>query len=299
MPEVRKLVEPEEMRALALQMRGSGKSLGFVPTMGALHEGHLSLLRRARDENEFLVASIFVNPTQFGPGEDLEKYPRQLQSDLSLCAAEGVDAVFVPRAEDMYPPGDGFTFVESGPAAGRLEGMSRPGHFRGVCTVVAKLFNIVLPDRVYFGRKDAQQVALIGQMVRDLNFGLELVVCPTVREPDGLAMSSRNARLKKKQRQAALSLPRALEAARRMVELGETRATEVAAAMAEEVITEPLCELDYAAVVDPRSFEDIAELKRPALAALAVTVGEIRLIDNVMLTPEGNADDEDQPEKRA
>ncbi len=294
MPDVRKLVAPEEMRALSLQVRGTGKSLGFVPTMGALHEGHLSLLRRAREENDFLVASIFVNPTQFGPGEDLEKYPRRLEADLSLCAAEGVDAVFVPAAADMYPRGEGVTFVEPGPSASRLEGMSRPGHFRGVCTVVAKLFNIVLPNRAYFGRKDAQQAALIGQMVRDLNFGLEMVVCPTVREPDGLALSSRNSYLKEKERGAALSLPRALNAARRMVELGETRATEVAAAMAEEIVVEPLCELDYAAVVDPRTFEDIAGIERPVLAALAVNIGETRLIDNVMLSPGGSGGDRDQ-----
>jgi pantoate--beta-alanine ligase len=185
----------------------------------------------------------------------------------------------------MYPPEAGMTFVEPGPIASRLEGMSRPGHFRGVCTVVAKLFNIVLPHRAYFGRKDAQQAAVVGQMVRDLNFGLELVVCPTVREPDGLAMSSRNAYLSGQERTAALSLSRALETARKMVALGETRGPEVAAAMAEEIVVEPLCELDYAAVVDPRSFEDIPELKGEALAALAVRVGRARLIDNAPLRP--------------
>ena len=283
-----RIVSSREMRELSLSRRADGLSVGFVPTMGALHEGHLSLVRRARRENDFLVASIFVNTTQFAPGEDLEKYPRPLEKDLELCESEKVDAVFAPSEEEMYPLEKTRSFVEPGPLATRLEGMSRPSHFRGVCTVVAKLFNVVLPERAYFGRKDAQQVAVVKQMVRDLNFGVEVVVCPTVREPDGLAMSSRNSYLKKKERAAALAIPRALEAARRMVELGETRATEVAAAMAEEIVVEPLCELDYAAVVDPETFEDLSELEGEALAALAVNVGKARLIDNIIVAPGGS-----------
>jgi len=286
MPAPRKVSDPAGMRELSLAERAAGKSVGFVPTMGALHGGHLSLVRRARQENDFLAVSIFVNPAQFGPGGDYGKYPRRPEEDVKLCAAEKVDAVFAPEAEAMYPPG-ATTFVEPGPAAQRLEGMSRPSHFRGVCTVVAKLFNIVLPDRAYFGQKDAQQAAVIKGMVRDLGFGVEVIVCPTVREKDGLAMSSRNAYLKPAEHKAALSLYRALEKARELVALGASKATEVAAAMAEEIVVEPLCELDYAAVVDPESFEDISKLDRPALAALAVHVGEARLIDNAVLEPPG------------
>jgi pantoate--beta-alanine ligase len=254
--------------------------------MGALHEGHLALMRRARAENGFAVASIFVNPTQFGPGEDFEKYPRQVEQDLELCGQAGVDAVFAPPVEEMYPKDFGL-FIDPGPVAQPLEGMSRPGHFRGVATVVAKLFNIVVPDRAYFGQKDAQQAAVISNLVRGLDFGVEVVVCPTVREPDGLAMSSRNAYLNPGERQAALCLSRALNAARELVAAGERQATKVAAAMAEEVVQEPLAELDYAAVVDPGSFEDVEKLDRPALACLAVRIGPTRLIDNLRLEPAG------------
>ncbi len=292
-----KVLSLGEMRELSLSKRAAGLSVGFVPTMGALHEGHLSLVRRARKESDYLIASIFVNPTQFGAGEDLENYPRPLEKDLELCAGEKVDAVFAPGSEDMYPAGESCTFVEPGPIATRLEGLSRPSHFRGVCTVVAKLLNVVLPDRVYFGQKDAQQAAILKQMVRDLNFGVELVVCPTVREPDGLAMSSRNAYLKDKERAAALSIPRALEAARRMVELGETKATEVAAAMAEEIVVESLCELDYAAVVDAETFEDLSEISGEVLAVLAVSVGPARLIDNLILRPAGQDSEAKRPGK--
>jgi pantoate--beta-alanine ligase len=275
------------MRALSLEARAAGKSVEFVPTMGALHQGHLSLMRRARRDGGLLAVSIFVNPTQFGPGEDFESYPRRPEEDAELCADEGVDVIFAPGVEEMYPAGRGLTFVEPGPISQKLEGMTRPAHFRGVCTVVAKLLNIALPDRAYFGQKDAQQAAVIRQMIADLSFGVEIVVCPTVREADGLAMSSRNAYLKPKERQAALSLPRALTAASKMVELGETKGTEVAAAMAEEIVVEPLCELDYAAVVDLETFDDVNEIARPVLAALAVRVGEARLIDNVILEPGG------------
>jgi pantoate--beta-alanine ligase len=277
------------MRAFSVEARAAGGSVGFVPTMGALHEGHLSLMRRARAENDVVAVSVFVNPTQFGAGEDFKKYPRDAARDAELCAAEGVDAIFAPDVEGMYPGGVGPTFVEPGPIGQRLEGMSRPGHFRGVCTVVAKLLNIAVPDRAYFGQKDAQQAAVLRQMIRDLNFGAEMVVCPTVREPDGLAMSSRNAYLKPEEREAALRLRRALLIALEMVGEGEKSATRVAAAMAEEIVVEPLCDLDYAAVVDAETFEDIPTLNRPALAALAVQVGPARLIDNEMLAPPAEA----------
>jgi pantoate--beta-alanine ligase len=272
------------MRQLAWQARAAGKSVGLVPTMGALHEGHLSLMRRARAENGFVVASIFVNPTQFGPGEDYQEYPRQPEQDLALCGQAGVDAVFAPSVEELYPRDFGL-FIDPGPVAQPLEGIARPGHFRGVATVVAKLFNIAVPDRAYFGQKDAQQVAVVRNLVRGLDFGVEVVVCPTIREPDGLAMSSRNAGLNPGERQAALCLSRALGIARELVAGGERQATKVAAAMAEEVVQEPLAELDYAAVADPSTFEDIERLDRPALALLAARIGQTRLIDNLMLEP--------------
>ncbi len=285
-PEV--LTEAAAMRRRSLEERAGGKSVGFVPTMGALHEGHLSLMRRSRAENGFVVASIFVNPAQFGPGEDFERYPRDLEKDLALCGEAGVDAVFAPVTEEMYPK-DFSVSVDPGPMAQPLEGMSRPGHFRGVATVVAKLFNIALPDRAYFGQKDAQQVAVIRNMVRGLNFGVEVVVCPIVREADGLAMSSRNAYLNPGERQAALCLSRALKVAQDLAAGGERAATQVAAAMAEEIVEEPLAELDYAAVVDPDTFEDVEKLARPALALLAVRFGKTRLIDNALLEPAGKA----------
>jgi len=282
------LAQSAAMRQRSLAERAAGKAIGLVPTMGALHEGHLALMRRARAENGFVVASIFVNPTQFGPGEDFERYPRDLDKDLALCGGAGVDAVFAPPAEEMYPE-DFSLSVDPGAVAQPLEGMSRPGHFRGVATVVAKLFNIVLPDRAYFGQKDAQQLAVIRNLVRGLNFGVEVVACPTVRESDGLAMSSRNACLNPGERQAALCLSRALNIAKDLVAGGERRAPEVAAAMAEEIVAEPLAELDYAAVVDPDSFEDVEKLSRPALALLAVRLGKTRLIDNELLEPAGKA----------
>ncbi len=271
-----------EMLELSRKMRAAGKSIALVPTMGALHEGHVSLIKRARQQCDFLVVSIFVNPTQFAAGEDFEIYPRDLQGDLDICAAEGVDAVFAPEVEEMFRS-EAATMVEPGQLGQLLEGMSRPSHFRGVCTVVAKLLNVIDPDNVYFGQKDAQQVAVLRQMLRDLDFAAQIVVCPIVREADGLAMSSRNQNLSSQQRGAALSLHRALETADRLVELGETRAAEVAAAMAEEVVIDPLCELDYTAVVDPETFEDLLEIDGRALALLAVRIGNVRLIDNKLL----------------
>ena len=277
------------MRKLSREARAAGKSIGLVPTMGALHAGHLSLLGAAREQNGFVAASIFLNPAQFAPGEDYKKYPRPLEKDLGLCAEAGVDAVFTPAAEEMYAKGV-VMFIEPGLLADQLEGLSRPGHFRGVAPVVAKLFNIVEPDRAYFGRKDAQQLAVIRQLVRDFDFGVEIVDCPTVREADGLAVSSRNACLSPKERQAAAGLYQALQAGQQLAAKGERRATAIAAAMAEQIVEEPLAELDYAAVVDPETFEDLEDLDRPALAALAVRIGKTRLIDNAMVElPRGRA----------
>jgi len=269
---------------------GSGP-VGLVPTMGYLHEGHLSLVRRARAENAVVAVSIFVNPTQFGPREDLSRYPRDLPRDLALLESAEADVVFTPAAEDMYPP-DFATYVDPvGPLTLRLEAASRPGHFRGVATVVAKLFNLVRPDRAYFGQKDAQQVAVIRRMVADLNIPVALTVCPTVREADGLAMSSRNSYLGPEDRAAATVLSRALQAgARAFDERPAGGAEAVRRAMSEVVAAEPRAALDYADVCDPDTFEPLTELRAPALLAIAARVGPARLIDNALLRPDGTWD---------
>lgn len=255
---------------------------GFVPTMGYLHEGHLSLVRRAREENERVAVSIFVNPTQFGANEDLSNYPRALQRDLDMLRAAHADLVFTPSDADMYPPGFQ-TYVSVGDVAKTLEGASRPTHFQGVATVVAKLFNIVQPARAYFGQKDAQQVAVLRQMIADLNFNLELIVCPTVREPDGLAMSSRNKYLSTEERQAATVLSRALSAAQAAFRAGERRGDALRAAMTVTVAQEKLARLDYASVADPMTMVELEEISTPALLSLAVFVGKTRLIDNILV----------------
>lgn len=258
------------------------RPVGLVPTMGYLHDGHLSLVRRARSETATVVVSIFVNPTQFGPSEDLSSYPRNLERDLEFLEREGADVVFVPPASEMYPGGYS-TWVDAEGVASLLEGASRPGHFRGVATVCNKLFNIVAAERAYFGQKDAQQVAVITKMVRDLNMNLDIVVVPTVREPDGLAMSSRNAYLSPKERVAASVLYRALTSARDMRREGCLDATLVRERMADIVRSEPLASLDYAAVVAPGSFEELEALDGRALAVIAVRIGATRLIDNMPL----------------
>jgi pantoate--beta-alanine ligase len=270
-----------DLRASRRSLTGS---LGLVPTMGALHAGHLSLARRARAENDHTAASIFVNPTQFGPNEDLARYPRDLDHDLRLLEAEGVGLVWAPPPEVVYPPGFQ-TWVTVEEVSRPLEGARRPGHFRGVATVVAKLFNAFTPDRAYFGQKDAQQVAVIRRMVRDLNFPPEIVVCPTVREPDGLALSSRNAYLNPEERRAATALYRALSAAQAAFASGERDAAALRAAMNRMLGAEPLARPDYVSVADP---ETLMELDRVddeggALASLAVRIGNTRLIDNVVL----------------
>ena len=257
-------------------------SVGFVPTMGYLHEGHLVLARRAKTENGIVAVSIFVNPTQFGPTEDFARYPRDPDRDLSLLEKEGVDWVFMPSVEDMYPQGSS-SWVNVEKVTDRLEGAVRPGHFRGVATVVAKLFNIVQSTRAYFGQKDAQQVVVIKKMVADLNMNLEVVVVPTVREPDGLAMSSRNVYLNPQERQAALVLWKSLNLARQLWLEGERKAEIVRQQMASLIQKEPLARIEYISIAHPETLEELTEIDQPVLVSLAVRVGKTRLIDNVTL----------------
>jgi len=271
-----------DMQALSQRWRKEGKSIGFVPTMGYLHEGHLSLVRQARKENDVVVVSIFVNPTQFGPGEDFERYPRDLNRDISLLEPIGVDAVFVPEAQDMYPPGYR-TYVEVEDITTRLCGASRPGHFRGVTTVCCKLFNIVQPHRAYFGKKDFQQYVVLRSMVRDLNMGLEIIPMPIVREPDGLAMSSRNTYLNPEERKAALCLYRSLKRAQELFAQGEKDADTIRREVMRVIQAEPLAVIDYVEVVDPDLFTPVKEVKVGTLVALAVKIGPARLIDNTQL----------------
>ena len=267
-----------DLRSTRLSFSGT---VGLVPTMGYLHEGHLSLIRRAREECEHVFVSIFVNPTQFGPKEDLAKYPRDLERDVRLIEAY-TDVVWTPSAETMYPQGYQ-TWVEVEAMTKPLEGAMRPGHFRGVTTVVAKLFNAVQPHKAYFGQKDAQQVAVIRQMVRDLNFPLEIVVCPTSREPDGLAMSSRNVYLDPEQRKAATVLFRALSAAKEVYEKGERDAEKVRGKMKEVLAGEPLAEPQYVSCADYDTLAELDEIKGKALLSMAVYFGKTRLIDNFVL----------------
>ena len=266
--------------------RQSSRPLGLVPTMGALHEGHLALVRRARRENAALAVSIFVNPAQFGPQEDLAQYPRDLERDLDLLRAEGVDLVFVPTPEEVYPPGFD-TWVEPGELATRLEGAVRPGHFRGVATVVAKLFNIIRPDRAYFGQKDGQQVAVIRRLTADLNLGPEVVVAPTVRDADGLALSSRNAYLTAAQRAAAPVIYRALRRAEELRRAGVQDAGQLRQAARALLEEEPLIEaIDYVSVADADTLEELDAIPGRAMVSVAARIGRVRLIDNVMLEPE-------------
>lgn len=265
--------------------------IGFVPTMGYLHEGHLSLVHHARAENEVLVASIFVNPTQFGPHEDLTRYPRDLPRDLHMLETAGVDVVFTPTPDEIYPPGFAIYADPTGPLAEQAEAASRPGHFRGVATVVLKLFQIVQPQQAYFGQKDAQQVTVISRMVADFNLPVKLRILPTIREADGLAMSSRNAYLGPQDRIAARVLYRALQAG---CQTFETRpsggSADVVRAMTDVVATEPTVQLDYAQVRDPDSFLPLETLRAPALLVIAAQVGPARLIDNFLLRADGSWD---------
>ena len=265
-----------------LRLRTAGRSIGFVPTMGAFHEGHLSLMRAARRECGAVVVSVFVNPTQFSPGEDFDRYPRDLAGDQELAAAEDVDILFIPSTKEMYPPGHATTVHVAG-LTGRLCGKDRPGHFRGVTTVVAKLFNIVGPDTAYFGQKDAQQAVIIRRMVSDLDTRVKVSVLPIVRESDGLAMSSRNRYLNPEERQAAAVLYRALSEARAAVEAGEKDGKKVHRLVEECIAGEKLVRIEYVAVVDPDTLELLERIEGPALLAVAARVGAWRLIDNCIV----------------
>jgi pantoate--beta-alanine ligase len=256
--------------------------LGFVPTMGFLHEGHLVLVRRARAENPSVAVSIFVNPTQFGPKEDFARYPRDRERDLALLEKEGTDVVFMPSAEEMYPPGFN-SWVEVGKLTERLEGAARPGHFRGVATVVAKLFNIVRPDKAYFGQKDAQQLLVIKKMATDLDMGIKVVAVPTVREPDGLAMSSRNTYLNIEERKQAAVLYQALNLAQKLYAEGEKDAKAILRQMTALIQRQPLADIEYISIADGETLDELDRVKPPALVSMAVRFGKTRLIDNVVV----------------
>jgi pantoate--beta-alanine ligase len=271
-----------EMQAICREVRRSGKSLGLVPTMGALHDGHLLLVRAARAHNQVVAASIFVNPLQFGPNEDFSKYPRTMERDKALLEAEKIELLFAPSTEEMYPKG-AVTEVYVAGLSEKLDGKSRPGHFKGVTTVVAKLFEIVRPDRAYFGQKDAAQVAVLRKMVHDLNIDIEVIVCPIVREKDGLAMSSRNAYLTPEQRKQALVLHRALMRVQLLSDTGEKSAETLAQAGKQVLAEEPGARLDYLEIVNPETLEPVESVTRGALVAVAAYVGTTRLIDNLVL----------------
>jgi pantoate--beta-alanine ligase len=276
---MRTIISLADLRSARLSFPGT---VGLVPTMGYLHEGHLSLVRRARQECDHVVVSIFVNPTQFGPKEDLSRYPRDLDRDLGLLEPLGTDLAWLPTAESMYPPGYQ-TWVEVEAITRPLEGALRPGHFRGVTTVVSKLFNAVQPHRAYFGQKDAQQAAVIRQMTRDLSYPIEIVVCPIVREPDGLAMSSRNVYLDAGERKAATVLHRALTAAKNAFQSGERDAGKLRQIMQEVLATEPLAEVQYVSCADYDTLEELETVTGKALLSMAVFIGKTRLIDNMVL----------------
>ena len=277
----------QDMRHACRGARARGQRLGFVPTMGALHEGHLSLVRAAQNSCQVVAVSIFVNPTQFGPNEDLAKYPRSFEGDRALLEKEGVELLFAPSTAEMYPAGDP-TWVTVEGLSGKLDGRSRPGHFRGVTTVVAKLFHVVEADAAFFGQKDAAQLAIIRRMVRDLNFPVEIVACPIVREADGLAMSSRNAYLDAQQRKVALVLHRSLLRVEKSWEGGEYNAAKLVAVGREEFAREDSVALDYFEIIDPESLDPIDKVVNGALVAVAAYVGRTRLIDNIVLArPEG------------
>jgi pantoate--beta-alanine ligase len=268
---------PEEMQRRAKALSGEGKSIGFVPTMGALHAGHRSLIERAAEENDVVVVSIYVNPTQFGIGEDFERYPRPFDADLEICGEAGADIIFAP--ETLYDP-DSRTFVEVGEIGDVLCGISRPGHFRGVATVVTKLLNIVRPTNAYFGKKDAQQLVVIRTIVRDLNLGCEVIACEIVREPDGLALSSRNRYLSPSERRQALALSKSLAYCKQRIEMGERDAMKLMEGMAEILEQQPNLEIDYVALVDAETLVDLKMLQGDVLVAVAAKVGVTRLIDN-------------------
>ena len=272
----------KEVRELVKEWKKNGETVGFVPTMGYLHEGHGSLITKARENNDKVVVSIFVNPMQFGPTEDLDSYPRDLEKDSKFCESLGADLIFHPEPEDMYHE-DFSSYVDMSVLTEELCGLSRPVHFRGVCTVVTKLFNIVQPDNAYFGQKDAQQLAIIKHMVQDLNMDINVVGCPIVREEDGLAKSSRNTYLSPEERKAALILSKTVKLAKELIDAGEKDADVVVAKMKENIETEPMAKIDYVKAVNGLTMQQQKEIKAPMLIAMAVYIGKTRLIDNMIL----------------
>lgn len=288
MEEIMQIVKTiEELRPIIKDWRKEGLSVGLVPTMGYLHEGHKSLIVKAVSENDKVVVSDFVNPTQFGENEDLSSYPRDIDRDATLCEAAGASLIFHPEPEEMYAP-DNCTFVDMNKLTKGLCGKTRPSHFSGVCTVVSKLFHIVTPDQAYFGEKDAQQLAVIRRMVRDMNFDIKIVGCPIVREEDGLAMSSRNTYLNQEERQAALILHKSLTLGENMIKAGERDAIKVKNAIIKNIETEPLAQIDYVEVVDAETLEPVESIENSILVATAVYIGKTRLIDNFSKDLEGN-----------
>jgi len=286
---MRTLTSAAEVTAVSKEARRAGKRVGFVPTMGALHEGHLSLVRTARAQADVVIVSVFVNPTQFGPTEDFGRYPRDPERDSALLAAEKTDYLFMPSTEEMYPAG-GSSWVTVEGLSEKLDGRSRPGHFRGVTTVVAKLFNIVQPDFAFFGQKDAAQAAIVSKMVRDLNLDVRIVVCPIIREADGLAMSSRNAYLSPEQRKQATVLYRALMRVQSLVDRGVATTARLLVAGRQVMAEESAVKLDYFEVVNRETLEPLSDVSQGALVAVAAHVGSTRLIDNIVVTGPGNAD---------
>jgi len=280
---MRRIQTVHAMRSWSRGLQREGATIGLVPTMGALHEGHRSLIRAARLACDASAVSIFVNPLQFGPLEDFDQYPRSLAQDLRLCQSAGVDAVFIPRAQEMYPP-DFETAISVQRLTRRYEGLSRPGHFGGVTTVVTKLLNIVRPDKAFFGQKDYQQAVVVERLVKDLNLDTEIVVRPTVREPDGLALSSRNRHLSPEERKAATVLYRALSDGRELIRAGERSVKKVEAAMTRLIWTEPLARLDYLAVADPITLDEVRSVRGRVVLLLAVWIGKTRLIDNMLVS---------------
>ena len=274
--------EIKELRSLIKEWKRKGLSVGFVPTMGALHEGHESLIKKAVLENDKVIVSVFVNPTQFGPNEDFDSYPRDINKDLNLCTNAGAALVFNPEPSEMYFENKS-TSVSVSNLTNVLCGAKRPGHFDGVCLVVSKLFNIVTPDKAYFGQKDAQQVAVLKRMVRDLNIDVEIVPCPIIREEDGLAKSSRNTYLSEAERTAALVLSKSLNIAKELLENGERNADKIKEIMKEEIIKEPLAKIDYVEIVDSDSLENVENIEKSILVPIAVYIGKTRLIDNFIL----------------
>jgi len=274
--------EIKELRSLIKEWKRKGLSVGFVPTMGALHEGHESLIKKAVLENDKVIVSVFVNPTQFGPNEDFDSYPRDINKDLNLCTNAGAALVFNPEPSEMYFENKS-TSVSVSNLTNVLCGAKRPGHFDGVCLVVSKLFNIVTPDKAYFGQKDAQQVAVLKRMVRDLNIDVEIVPCPIIREEDGLAKSSRNTYLSEAERTAALVLSKSLNIAKELLENGERNADKIKEIMKEEILKEPLAKIDYVEIVDSDSLENVENIEKSILVPIAVYIGKTRLIDNYIM----------------